>query len=258
MPDAVPPNPDRQPPRNVLLNNVAHRDLAVRTRRGADLGDAVMAAPTFPAEFRNVQAHYPIVFQATTTGGFQPLALFGFQDGENLFLQGDGWDAEYLPVAIDRLPFLIGRDGDELVVHVDLGSPRIVHGAGPGERPADGEPAQPLFLEHGGNSDYLTRINRLLLALHEGLQATPAFVAALREHNLLESFVVDVSAPDGTVHRLAGFHTIHEERLAALDAAALDALHRAGHLQSIYMVVASLANFRALVARRARAHAAAG
>jgi hypothetical protein len=241
-------NPNNQPVRNVLLNNVEHRHLAVRARRGADLGDAMMAAPTFPAEFRNVQAHYPIVFQPTASGGFQPLALFGLQDGENLFLDGEAWDADYLPVAVERLPFLIGRDGEELVVHIDAASPRVVADA----RSAAGEALAPVFLEHGGNTEYLARVSRLLVTLHEGLQATPAFIAALRAHALLESFVLDVTDAEGATQRLAGFHTIHEERLAALEADALAELHRAGFLQPIFMVLASLSNFRALIARRAR------
>ena len=76
-------------PKPVLLNNVEHKNLRVITRRGARFGDAQMAAPTFPAEFRNIQACYPIVFRQTTDGaGFEPIALLGFQEGENLFLQG--------------------------------------------------------------------------------------------------------------------------------------------------------------------------
>jgi hypothetical protein len=237
--------------RAVLLNNVDHRDLHVRTARAAALGDAVMAAPTFPAEFRNVQAHYPIVFQATPDGSYQPLALFGLRQGENLFLDADGWDAHYVPLAITRQPFLIGRDGDGLVVHVDFEHPRVLAAGDDGL--AD---ATPVFLPHGGTSPFLERVTATLLALHEGLQSTPAFVDALRAHQLLESFVMDVTAADGTQHRLAGFHTIHEERLAALDATALERLHRAGHLQPVYMVLASLSNLRALVSRRDAAQSA--
>ena len=77
----------------VLLNNIDHKDLRVITTRGAAYGDDVKFALTFPAEFRNVQAHYPIVFQKTADGKFQSIALFGFQDKENLFLGPDGWDA---------------------------------------------------------------------------------------------------------------------------------------------------------------------
>jgi hypothetical protein len=236
-------------PRPVLLNNLDHRDLRVRTDRGAALGDAVMSAVTCPAEFRSLQAHYPIVFQRSADGaGFQPLALFGFEPGENLFLGRDGWAVDYLPMAIEREPFLIGRDGDGLVMHVDLDSPRIAKGTDdPGWAAAE-----PLFRAHGGTTDLLDRMNSLLLALHDGLQATPAFVAALLAHRLLESFVFDVELDDGSTHRLAGFHTIDEDRLAALDGAALDTLNRAGHLAPIYMVVASASNFRDLVARRNR------
>lgn len=239
--------------RPVLLNNIDHRDLRVRTERTPELGDAVMSAITFPAEFRSVQAHYPIVFQKTADGlGFQPLALFGFEPGENLFLGPQGWDAAYLPMAIEREPFLIGRgvqDGHEsLMMHVDLDSPRLVDGAG-----AAGEP---LFRAHGGSSDYLERINSVLRALHDGIGATPAFVDMLLQLKLLESFVFDVELDDGSTHRLAGFYTIDEDRLAALDAATLERLNRDGHLMPIYMQIASLSQLRALVERRNRRAAA--
>lgn len=231
--------------RHVLLNNIDHRDLRIDTGRGAALGDAVMSAPTFPAEFRNLQSHYPIVFHRDAQGGFRPLALFGFREGQNLFLDGDRWDATYLPLAIERQPFLIGRDGDALMVHIDLDSPRVRDDRG-----------EPLFREHGGTSEYLERINSVLAALHDGLQRTPAFVDALTRHQLLESFVLDVALDDGSQNRLAGFHTIDEERLRALDGAALESLHREGHLEAIYMALASLSRLRDLIERTNRRHGA--
>src|SRR5450830_266803 len=110
----------------VLLNNVDHKDLRVVTARGVAYGDGVMSALTFPDEFRTLQAHYPIVFRKLQDGGgFQALALFGFEEGENLFLEDGGWDAPELPLTIERQPFLIGVDGEDLMVHVDLDSPRI-------------------------------------------------------------------------------------------------------------------------------------
>jgi hypothetical protein len=72
-----------------------------------------MSALTFPAEFRELQAHYPIVFAKNADGtlGFDPIALFGFQQGENLFL-GSGKRAgtrPTIPLTVERQPFLIGR-----------------------------------------------------------------------------------------------------------------------------------------------------
>ena len=225
----------------VLLNNVDHRDLRVETRRGSDLGDATMLAPTFPAEFRSLQAHYPIVFRKTAEGGFQPVALFGFEEGQNLFLDGGCWDAGYVPIAIERQPFLIGVQGDELLVQVDLDHPRVSRDRG-----------EPVFLAHGGTTEFLERMNSVLLALYEGLQGVPAFVSALLEHGLLESFTLDVELDDGSRNRLAGFYTINEERLSMLDGAALHKLQQAGYLQPIYMAVASISNFRGLIERRNR------
>jgi SapC len=226
----------------VLLNNVDHQSLRVITRRGAEYGDGVMSAVTFPSEFRSVQAHYPIVFRKTADGtGFEPVALFGFAEGQNLFLRPPAWDAAYLPLAVERLPFYIGADTDEPMVHIDLHSPRL--------RTQDGEA---IFLPHGGSTDYMERMNSVLLAIHQGLQETPAFIAALLQHGLLEPFVFEFERADGTAVRLSHFYTVHEERLAALDAASLQQLHRAGHLQTAYMAMASLSQFRALIERQHR------
>lgn len=228
----------------VLLNNIDHRDLRVITTRSAEYGDNVMSALTFPDEFRSIQAHYPIVFQRTAGGRFQPLALFGFHEGHNLFLNEERWDAAYLPLMIERQPFLIGRGGGELVMHLDLDSPRISRTHG-----------EALFRYHGGNTEFLERISSVLLAIHQGIEKLPAFIDALLQHELLESFVLDVTLDDQSQNRLTGFYVIHEERLNRLNGSALEALSRAGHLQAAYMAVASLSQFRTLIERQNRANA---
>lgn len=229
----------------VLLNNIDHKDLHVQTGRGARLGDDVMSALTFPAEFRDVQACYPIVFRKAGDGSFEAHALFGFQEGENLLLGAQGWEAPYVPLTIERQPFLIGVNGSELTVHVDLDNPRV--GGSGGER---------VFLPQGGTTEYLERVNSTLLAIHQGLQQSRGFMAALLELQLLESFVFDIELDDGSQYRLAGFYTVNEERLAALPGDALERLHRAGYLQALYMVLASMSCFRTLIERKNRVHAA--
>ena len=222
-----------------LLDNVTHRDLRIVTTRGAAWGDDQMSSPVFLSEFRSAQAYYPIVLQQSDNeGGLHPVALMGLRAGENLFLDARGWDAHYIPLAIERGPFMIGRGDNELMVHLDVDSPRIGRGEG-----------APVFLPHGGATEFLDRINSVLLTLHAGVEALPAFNAALTRHELVESFVMDVEAADGSQNRLAGFFTIDEARLAALDAPALAELHAAGYLSAIYMMVASIAHFRDLIER---------
>ncbi len=229
----------------VLLNNIDHKDLRVITARGAAYGDDVKSALTFPAEFRNIQAHYPIVFHKAADGRFQSIALFGFQDKENLFLGPHGWDVAYVPLTVERQPFLIGVRDREPMVHIDLASPRVSRTEG-----------EVLFREYGGTTEFLERMTSVLLTIHQGLEAAPAFVDALLQHDLLESFVLDVELNDVSQHRLTGFYTINEERLGALAAGALERLHKAGYLQALYMAIASLSHFRDLIERRNRLNAA--
>jgi hypothetical protein len=65
-----------------------------------------------------------------------------------------------------------------------------------------------------------------------------------------------VQLRDGAQHRLAGFYTIHEERLGALGGQALERLSNAGWLHAAYMAIASLSNFRGLIERQNRLHGA--
>jgi hypothetical protein len=223
----------------VQLDNNTHRDLRIVTTRGAAWGDDLMATPVFPNEFRDAQAYYPIVFQPADNGpGMQPVALLGLRQGENLFLEPHGWDAPYIPLALERGPFMIGRAGTEMTVHVDMDSPRIGRGEG-----------EAVFMPHGAATDYLERMNSVLAAIHQGVEATAPFVATLMRHDLIESFALDIEAADGSQNRLAGFSTINEERLARLDTSAIAELHAQGWLVAIFMVVASTTHFRDLIER---------
>jgi len=227
------------------LNNIDHANLRVRTGHSADLGDAVMACPVFPYEFRSLQPHYPVVFSKDAKGGFRPLALFGFEEGENLFLAApERWDADYVPLAMRMKPFLIGVAGDgaggrRLEAHVDLDHPRVSR--------TDGEP---LFLEHGGHAPLLQEATTTLGEVHDGEQTIPVFSAMLEELDLLEPFTLDVELDDGAKGRLAGYYVIAEERLYTLDGTALGRLQTAGFLQPVYMAVAALSQFKSLVDRR--------
>jgi len=225
-------------PRPVLLNNVDHRDLRVSIARRPGLGDEVMSVLTFPGEFRALQAYYPIVFRKDAGGRFHPVALLGLQQGQNLFLHEDGWDAHYVPLGIERQPFMIGSSADgEPMLHVDLDHPRV------------GKEGEALFLEHGGSTPFLQRMASMLRTLHDGFAGNAAFVDALLGHALLEPFVLDLTLPGHGPLRLDGCYTIMEERLRALDADALHALSRAGHLEPVYMAMASLSHLRDLIGR---------
>lgn len=234
--------------KHVLLNNVDHKDLRIITVRSAQYGDNVQFAMTFSWEFRSVQAHYPIFFSRNAeTGSYTALAMFGFEDGENLFLNDSGWDVSYLPMTMEVQPFLIGfqqtaesgAPDKQPVIHIDMNSPRISDSEG-----------EPVFLPHGGISEFLERINSRLDTIHGGFVGDQEFLNTLVEHDLLESFVLDVELNDGSQNRLTGFHTIDEERLRILDGSVLESMNQKGFLLPMYMAIASLSNIRTLIDKR--------
>lgn len=230
-----------------LLNNVDHQDTRIITERSAAYGDNVMFAMTFPHEFRDIQASYPILFHRDANENLYPLALFGFQQKENLFLDDSGWTASYVPAMIRREPFLIGsqapkQGGDAepaRLLSLDMDHPRV-----------STESGERLFQPLGGRTPYLEEVANLMEAIYRGYERNKQFVAALQEHDLIESVSFDITLNDGSKNQLLGFYTINEEKLQELPGSALEAFSKAGFLMPLFMVLASMTNMRTLIELR--------
>lgn len=232
-----------------VLNPTDHGDLRVHVGPGAEFGDAVMACLVVPTEFRRLATDYPILFRFDPEQRrFSALALMGFEQGENLFLEGKSWNAAAKPMALAIQPLMVGRARNPDVpaqVHIDMDHPRIA-GSGDGVR---------VFDDAGQPTPFLEQAVAMLGELHEGYQASGDFFAALDRYELLEPFSLDVPSADGGEHRLVGYHLIDEEKLRVLDPSAVAELHAAGHLMPLFMALASLGNLAKLVHRRtARNH----
>lgn len=232
--------------RHAILNSGEHGSLRVLSEPSAELGDAVMTVFTVPLEFRRIQHDFPILFRRDhATGRFSALALMGFESGENLFLEGSHWNADYRPLALAIQPFLVGRSasGDGPVqIHIDLDHPRV----------SSGEDGVLLFDKAGSPTPYLERVSAMLDELDVGYRASEAFFAALERNDLLEPFSLDVDLKDGSKHRMVGYHLINEDKLRMLDPEAVAELHAGGHLMPIFMALASLSNLPKLIAHKSR------
>lgn len=237
--------------RHVLLNNVEHKDLKVKTDYSAAYGDNVASTLTFPTEFGDVQKEYPILFQKNReTGKYQSIALLGFKKGENLFLEENaaagnpGWNASYVPGVIARGPFLIGFQDQtyqgglerEPVIHIDMDNPRV-----------NVDEGEPLFREFGGASPYLERMSTILRGIHEGMAMNDVMMAAFESYELIEPVTIKIELHNGEKYSLEGNFTINEERLRNLSGSALEQLNRIGFLQGAFLVVSSLRNIKKLI-----------
>ena len=162
--------------KQVALNNNTHRNLRVITERGADYGENVHIVPVAAEELGSLVLEYPVCLMKNPhTGYFEMSALLGFEARENLFLNGNHWDAIYIPVHMRRQPFLVGFSADETgkriadsgVLSIDMDSPRVQE-----------EKGERLFKEDGSNSEFLDTMNNLMFNLVTGIDATNAFLNA--------------------------------------------------------------------------------
>lgn len=236
-------------PMHEMLNNVSHKDLRVITKKSKEYGDDVAGCLVYPPEFLDVHKEYPIYFQKDPeTGEFQSVAIFGFENNQNLFLDdsSSGWDAYYIPALIRREPFLIGlqpgRNTEEQTpkVMIDMESLRI----------SKGEEGELLFREGGGNTPFLEEVTGSLSLIRDGMLASKEMFAVLSEHELIEPFTLDIKFIDGKSLAVNNYYTINQEKLYALDDKDISKLHKTGHLQLAYLVLASLGNVRRLINRR--------
>lgn len=235
---------------HALLDNVTHKDLRVIRDYARVPGYDVNVARVFPSEFIQLQAEYPLFFiRNKEAGTFEPIAVLGFSEKENLFLDETGWDASYVPLSIERQPFLIGFqqqviDGaptEAPVVHIDVDHPSVSE-----------EEGERLFLPHGGESPLLERISSVLMTVHQGYEAAKSLSEMLVGLELIESMTLEARLKNGSMQSLEGLYTLNEDKLQDLNANALEALHKKGHLRDIYMMLASLPNVSRLIDRKNR------
>lgn len=230
-------------PNHVAVNPRDHKDVRILETRSDEMGDGMMCCVTFPEEFRSLQNHYPILFQLNQDRNeFMCLAVFGFENSENLFLKDNKWDARYIPLAMDIQPFIIGRpseEGEDRKVVVDLDSPRLGEGIG-----------QRIFTEDGVPTTFLENISKKLAYLDDGYSKSGDFIKCLQKYDLLEPLSIDVTLKDGSKNRLVGFHTINEDRFRKLSSEALAEFQDNGYLMPSFMLLASLSNLGALIERK--------
>ena len=208
----------------VKLNTQEHRALCVHAGAAARYGDNQRFVPVIVGEFPHLAVHYPILLtKDSETGAFFAGAMLGFDEGENLFLDGRGMET-YRPLNLQRGPFFTAG-GD---IAIDLDNPRV------------GEGGRALFTESGEPSAYLQSIMALFRDLNRGLEQTKVFVEKLAALKLIEPVDISVAFDDGDRRTLTGLYTVNQEALRRLDDATALELFRNGALQLVYLMLASL------------------
>ena len=212
-----------------------HADLRLGETRDFSFAATANAIPLTVDEIPTSMRDYPIVLAAGDPA--TPVALVGFEQGKNSFVDADGaWQAgAYVPAYVRRYPFGLVRESAEADRHIlcaDLSSTLF----------EQGDSGQPLFNEDGSAADAATRALEFCQRYVAATERTRAVMREAQELGLIGPSEVTITR-DGVKRKVDGFAIISEEKLRALDDAKLADLVRRGVTTIFAAQQLSLANF---------------
>ena len=226
-----------------MVDNVTHKNLKIDQVNHKFFGEEARLLRVIPTEFRQLATEYPIYFAKNfSTGQFEIAAVVGFDEKENLLLKDGTWKANYIPLDVQRKPFLMGfKEEDketrrEPLVYLDLDDPRVNEAQG-----------EELFLEFGGTSPYLQSMSSILFELYNGEKFTRAFSSTLSQMELIEPVRLEIKFVNNELRNFEGLYMIHEEKLRDLESDKITELHKKGYLQLAHLMLVSSNNMTKLI-----------
>lgn len=203
----------------------------------------VHAVPLTVDEFIHAQRHYPIVFSAGDNP--VPLALFGLNEGVNVFVDDEGkpFAPFYVPAYVRRYPYMLARlrpDAQELSLCFDPTSDLIGEGG-------DGE----LLFDGDKPAEQLNNILKFCEDFEISAQRTNAFMEEVKALDLMIEGEVAIQ-PEGSdqpyIYR--GFQMISEEKFRDLHGDQLRKINQNGVLPLLLAHIFSLSLVRDIFGRQ--------
>ncbi|MGJ8682368.1 SapC family protein [Paraglaciecola sp.] len=224
-----------------LLDSVKHRNIKVDPAKLNTRLHNVNVTTLVAGELSTLVHEYAVFLtQSPSTKEYQLTAVLGFKSGENLYLNGDNWQATYLPLDIMRRPFQAfmpdNNNLDKAHIAIDLLSEQVneKHGT-------------PLYDEQGNKTEFLKRIEQTFSELMGGTMQTIQLLKLADELNLIESINLNLDIPNRGKVELNGLFAFNKENIDKLSGEALEKAHKSGLLQVIHLVLSSTINLQKLI-----------
>ena len=230
--------------RPVALNRLQHAGVGVLPPIDFAFASEANAVILVGMELSEAARYYPIVFTRSVEGDCIPVAIVGLRRGENQFVARDGsWDSAYCPAFVRRFPFVLAGSSDPERFFVCVDGDYLVDIGTPG--------SEPLFDAGGGESAYLRRATAFMQQYNQQYQRTLEWTRQMLQRGMLTGMraVLKQQSDDRSDIDPGRFLVLDEERLRALDAAAVEDWFRAGWLAWCHAHLISLGHFPGLAAR---------
>lgn len=196
-------------------------------------GDA--AAPLVVKELASALMHFPLGF-IKMGEMFQPVAMLGLQQGQNLFVTPDGrWIGGYIPAVYRGYPFQLANleDGKQ-VLAVDIESGLISDTKG-----------EPFFDEDGLPSQSVKDVLDFLTQVRSNHEYTLQICKVLTDLQLIQPWAISLQSAEAE-HKVEGLYRIDEAAMNALASAEFEVLRQTGALTIAYCQLFSMQHLQKL------------
>lgn len=231
----------------VILHNETHQHLKVDTSPSAEYGDHINRALVYSTEIADLHKDFPILLARNPDNNkLCAHAILGLQKDENLFIENGRWTSASMPATMARGPFSIGYQSQEVdgvaqqnpLIMVDEKDPRI------------NDNGTAVFLDFGGESNYLQFVKKVLSVIDSGHRNDELFYNTLEEMDLLEPVNIELSLNADEHFGFKDYLSISDEKLKQLSGEQLVKLRDMGILAQVYFLLSSLGNFQRLIDKK--------
>jgi hypothetical protein len=241
------PAGDKNPPNIQTADFARHGKLKLKPHPGFPHAKDRNLAAVNVSELGTSCGNFPIVIaQYPENKRMVLMAMLGLKAGENVFFGDEYWESTYVPLAIQRHPFIVGidervKDTIQLATCLEVDSKCL--------NETDG---LPLFNADGTQSEVLRSADQMLHSMFDAGAVTERFIEKLQELDLVTPLVIVLQSPRGELNRVTGLSTIDENKLKALSGEQLKDLQNQDFLAACYLMLVSLYQLRQLIRLRNR------
>lgn len=221
----------------VLLDKDVHKDIKIKPDATVSHAKQSHLIGVSVREFARASSAIPLVFiKDQSTDRYYVTGLYGLVEGVNYFVKEDGWKSHFAPMNLQRYPFDIRPNGNQLAIFIDENSLLV-----------NKEEGVALFNEDGTPSPGLESLQKLFGELVNSENLTREFIKQVTELDLIEEIRLGIRFADGEQRSLSGLCSVNEQKLLQLKDEDVLKLHRSGFLGALYAMLSSMGQLNRLV-----------
>ncbi|HEV2673917.1 MAG TPA: SapC family protein [Aliidongia sp.] len=211
-----------------VLDAGLHGALKLDRASGYGFARIANALPLGLSEVAIAAQYYPIVL--TSGPNPMPVAILGYQAGENLFIDTEGaWlDDSYIPAYVRAFPFILIEPPGAGSIYLGIET----------TAPILGDQGEPLFTD-GKPTAVVDTAMSFALAYRDDLKRATEFGKALNDAGLLVANEARLTFKSGGTARLDGFNVVDGAKLDALADETFLGWRKQGLLNPLYAILQS-------------------